>query len=92
MNNTERMNKIFWDFEENHFKNDGVHKRELNLVFEFADYIDTEKGEDAIADAFGLNPLEDEDREKIQSIKGKFSKGINKFIDENKIENFPFLD
>lgn len=84
MRTKEKMDKIFWDFEENHFKNDGIHHRSLNLVFEFADYIDTEAGETAIAEAFALHPYEDEDREKIMKIKAKFSKGINKFLESQK--------
>lgn len=83
MNANDKMNRIFNDFEENHFRNEGVHCRSLNLIFEFADWIDTDEGESHILELF--------EPEELESVKGKFSKGINAFLDERKKTSYPFL-
>lgn len=69
-----RMDKIFRWFEDNLFKNSMDYSRSLNLVFEFADWIDTDSGKDVIADEFG------DDR--LQEILGEYDRGINKYLEE----------
>lgn len=81
----QKMDKIFNWFEENRFKNDGDHCRGLNLVFEFADWIDTDEGAEKISEQFDDKP------ETLEKIRGKFSKGINHYIDGEKKASYPFL-
>lgn len=77
------MNKIFFWFEENRFENTGNYSRDLNLVFEFADWIDTKEGEIFICDYFDIDDAE--------NIKGEFNQGINSYLDAVKKNNYPFL-
>lgn len=67
------MDKIFRWFEDNLFKNELDHSRSLNLVLEFADWIDSDSGKDAIATEFG--------EDKTQEISEEYSKGINKYLE-----------
>lgn len=41
-----KLNQLFWWFEENEFKNDGEWGRRMNLVFEFADFLDSQTVDD----------------------------------------------
>lgn len=83
MNKKDKMNKIFFWFEENRFENTGNYNRDLNLVFEFAYWIDTKEGESFICDYF--------DTDDAENIKGEFNRGINSYLDAVKKNNYPFL-
>ena len=83
MNKKDKMNKIFFWFEENRFENTGNYNRDLNLVFEFADWIDKKEGESFICDYF--------DTDDAENIKGEFNRGINSYLDAVKKNNYPFL-
>lgn len=74
MNKIDKMNKIFKFFEDNVFANLGEWRRDINLVFEFADWIDSDDGKGLIIEEFG--------REKLEEIRGEFDKGINAFLEE----------
>lgn len=79
MNKKDKMNKIFFWFEENRFENTGNYSRDLNLVFEFADWIDKKEGESFICNYF--------DTDDVENIKGEFNRGINSYLDAVKKNN-----
>ncbi len=71
------LNALFWDFEQNKFINDGVWPYKVNLIFAFADYIETLKEEDVI-------PFVSEDIFlDVDLIKQKAQQGINLWLNEN---------
>lgn len=85
----QKMNEIFNWFEENKFENTGLNSRDMNLVFEFSDWIDSQDGFDFICNEFEY--IEDDELEKAKDIQAKFSAGINAFIKQERRANYPFL-
>ena len=47
--------RIFEYFENNEFKNDGIYGRNMNLAFEFADFIEYEADNDALLSMAQIN-------------------------------------
>jgi len=71
------LDALFWDFEQNKFVNDGVWPRQVNLIFAFADYIETLSKQDVL-------PFVREDMFlDIDLIKKHAMKGINLWLNEN---------
>lgn len=73
----QKMDKLFFWFEDNLFQNDGPHHRSLNLVFEFADWIDSPHGAEKIEEYWDWW----NDDDKIQEIRDEFSRGINLWLE-----------
>lgn len=88
MNKIDKQNLIFEYFRENEFKNEGAHSYNLNLMFEFSDWIDSDEGREKIAEVFGV----DEEDPLIYDIRCSFSRGINQAINSEKSNSWPFLN
>ena len=69
-----RMDKIFLWFKDNLFRDELSYSRPLNLIFEFADWIDTDSGKDMITEEFGSA--------RFSEIIEEYNKGINKYLEE----------
>lgn len=69
-----RMDKIFLWFKDNLFRDELPYSRPLNLIFEFADWIDTDSGKDMITEEFGSA--------RFSEIIEEYNKGINKYLEE----------
>lgn len=82
----QKMNELFAWFEENKFENTGANSREMNLIFEFSDWVDTDEGLNFIYDEFGFDEIE-----KAKDIQAKFSRGINAYLSGERRSNYPFL-
>lgn len=72
-NTKEQMDNLFAWYENNRFENDGIYSRNKNLIFGFAEFIESERGRDLIRETFG------EDRE--DEILGLYNKGINQWLE-----------
>ena len=71
------LDEVFFDFEHRHFKNDGVWTRRVNLVFAFADYIESLSDEEIAA------RLKSNNKKLIARFRFTAGQGIDKWLDEN---------
>lgn len=71
------LDETFFDFETNRFENNGVWPRRANLIFAFADYIETLSDED-IAER-----LNSDDARLIKRFRTTAKQGIDKWLEEN---------
>lgn len=71
------LNDVFFDFENNLFINEGCWPRKVNLIFAFADYIDTLSDEDI------AEKLNSTDAFLIDKFRKTATKGIDLWLKEN---------
>lgn len=69
--------KFFFNFEHRHFKNNGVWTRQVNLVFAFADYIES------LSDEEIAEYLKSGNKKLIARFRFTAKQGIDKWLDEN---------
>lgn len=71
------LDEVFFDFEHRLFQNDGVWTRPVNLVFAFADYIESLSDEEIAA------RLKSDNKKLIAGFRFTAKQGIDKWLDEN---------
>lgn len=71
------LNEIFFDFEKNHFTDEGNWPRKVNLIFAFADYIDE------LQDCEISQILRSNDKKLINRFRHKVKIGIDAWLKEN---------
>lgn len=71
------LNALFWNFEQHKFVNDGVWPYQVNLIFAFADYIETLKEDDVLPFVSESTFID------LELIKEKARQGIDLWLNDN---------